>query len=210
MSLYKFKDYYVPNYTDNILSLPILSEYKDNIYNVTIFLNDNFNFDFHCNCNEKKSYSKKCIHINNLISLIINNYESNSIKMNNNFLNNFNNINILSNNNSIDSDNTVDTCSTCSINSELTDCSSIDTDYYSYNYYMNNNIHNESIIPFSNIKSELLISIKSFVSSDIYLVSIKYNKNIRKFQYSCTCGLKFINKKRKKCKHISLIICSFF
>ena len=205
MSLVELKDYYVPNYSNSLLSLPLLSYEKNEIYNVTIFFDNNLNkFNFNCTCNEKNLYSKKCIHVNNLISLIITNYQTNNSKVDNDFLDNFNNVNILSDDYSVESEST---CSTSSI-SDLSD-NSDDKNIYANNYYYINNIHNESI-SYNNMKTEMLISIKSFVSSDIYLVSIKYNKNISKFQYSCTCGLKFTNNKRKKFKHISLIICSFF
>jgi len=46
------------------------------------------------------------------------------------------------------------------------------------------------------------IPIKSFTSEDIYYINILYNKNKKKLEFNCTCGLKFNIPQRTKCKHI--------
>lgn len=58
------------------------------------------------------------------------------------------------------------------------------------------------------IKMDNTSAIFNVNSSDLkqtYEIHAKYNKNINKIEFECSCGVQFGQEMRKKCKHIDIL-----
>lgn len=59
-----------------------------------------------------------------------------------------------------------------------------------------------------NIKMDNIAAICTVDSSDLkqkYEIRAKYNKNINKIEFECSCGVQYGQEMRKKCKHIDIL-----